>query len=258
MKSTPRAEYETMLEDFLQACQELKELDRTVDETVRKSFLTLNGQHYETPEKAGKAAAAIVPEITESKAALEEIRVVLDGILRTKHQQEPDQTAAKASDEQHPEAGPDRVATQKLSFSPGMAGETVSDGSWQNAENLVRAGHIDQGLAEMTQLAAFEPNGRARFQRKLLLAEICLSTKREKLAKAILEELAEQIDKFQLEAWESPALVGAAWSRLYRCYKDEEAGTADAERAAKLFDRLCRLDPWQALACSEGRYSSLG
>jgi hypothetical protein len=110
----------------------------------------------------------------------------------------------------------------------------------------------------MTRLAAAELNGRARFKRKLLLAEICWSTKREKLAKAILEELAEQIDKFQLEVWESSALVGAVWSRLYRCYKNEQAGTADTERAAKLFERLCRLDPWQALACSEGRYSSLG
>ncbi len=254
VKSTRRAQYETMLEDFQQACDELKELDRVVEEKVCSSFISLNGQHYRTPEEAKKAAAAIVPAVTESKAALEEIKVVLDGILRKKRQEEPDQADAIGAAGEGPEGGPDEVVTQKLSSLPGTGGEAVSNGSWQNAENLVRTGHIDKGLAEMTRLAATEPNGRARFHRKLLLAEICLSTKREKLAKAILEELAEQIDKLQLEAWESSALIGAVWSRLYRCYKNEQAGTADAERAAKLFDRLCRLDPWQALACSEGKY----
>jgi type VI secretion system protein ImpA len=249
--STPRARYETMLEDFQQACEELKELERVMEEKVCNSFIGQNGQNYKTPEEAQRAAADIVPPIVESKAVLEEIKVVLDSILRKKRQEEPDRTGATAAGGEGSESGPGQVAA--FSFVPVTAGEIASNGSWQNAENLVRAGHIDKGLAEMTRLAAVEPNGRARFHRKLLLAEICLSTRREKLAKAILEELAEQIDKFQLEAWESPALIGAVWSRLYRCYKNEQAGTADAERAAKLFERLCRLDPWQALACSEGR-----
>ncbi len=253
VRLTPRAKYETMLEDFQQACQELKELERVVEEEVCRSLLSLNGQQHKTPEDAKKAAEALVPVVADSKAALDEIRVVLEGILREKRQQEPDATAPAAATGGTPEGGPGQVAAQRLSFVFGTGGEATSNGSWQNAENLVRAGQLDKGLAEMTRLAAAEPNGRARFHRKLLLAEICLSTKRDKLAKAILEELAEQIDKLQLETWESPALIGAVWSRLYRCYKNEQAGTADAERAAKLFDRLCRLDPWQALACSEGK-----
>jgi type VI secretion system protein ImpA len=258
VKRTPRAKYETMLEDFQQACEELNELDQVVEEKVCNSFLSLNGQQYKTPEEAKRAAEAIVPTTAESKAALEEIKVVLDGILREKRRDEPDQPGTPAAAREASEGGPSQSITPALPFLPETGGQTVSNGSWLNAENLVRAGRIDQGLAEMTRLAAAEPNGRARFHRKLVLAEICLSTKREKLAKAILEELAEQIDKFQLEAWESSALVGAVWSRLYRCYKNEQAGTADTERAAKLFERLCRLDPWQALACSEGKYSSLG
>ncbi len=52
----------------------------------------------------------------------------------------------------------------------------------------------------MTRLAASETSGRSRFERKLLLAEVCLATHRERLAKAVLEELAEQIDKHQLDS----------------------------------------------------------
>jgi hypothetical protein len=63
--------------------------------------------------------------------------------------------------------------------------------------------------------------------------------------------LAEQIDKFQLESWESSELIGSVWTKLYRMYK--RAGDAsDLDRANKLYERLCRLDPWQALSCTEG------
>lgn len=103
----------------------------------------------------------------------------------------------------------------------------------------------------MTRLAASETNGRNRFQRKFLLAEVCLATRRERLARLILEELAEQIDKFQLEFWESSELIGGVWTKLYRLYK-LGAESSDLERANKLYERLCRLDPWQALGCSEG------
>ena len=120
-------------------------------------------------------------------------------------------------------------------------------GSWHEAEQLIRSGHVDKGLAEMTRLAASETCGRNRFQRKLLLAEICLGSNRERLARAILEELAEQIDKFQLELWESSDLIASVWIRLYRIYKKSD----DSELARKLYERLSRLDPWQALACGE-------
>ena len=116
---------------------------------------------------------------------------------------------------------------------------------------LIRSGQVEKGLAEMTRLAASETNGRNRFQRKLLLAEVCLATKRERLARSILEELAEQIDKFQLELWESSELIGRVWIRLYRLYR-LGAESSDLDRADKLYERLCRLDPWQALSCTEG------
>ena len=78
-----------------------------------------------------------------------------------------------------------------------------------------------------------------------------MASKRERLARSILEELAEQIDKFQLDFWETSDLIGSVWIKLYTMYKRGEGGPQDAERAGKLYGRLCRLDPWQALACGE-------
>ena len=83
-----------------------------------------------------------------------------------------------------------------------------------------------------------------------MLAEACLANKRDRLARSILEELAEQIDKLQLESWESSELISRVWTRLYQLYK-QAGDSSDLDRAEKLYQRLCRLDPWQALACNE-------
>lgn len=123
--------------------------------------------------------------------------------------------------------------------------------SWVEAERKARSGDVDGALATMTALAAAEANGRLRFQRKLLLADICLQTNRHKLAKSILEELNELVDKHNLTAWETSEMIGAVWTRLVRCYREKSGGTANPDKAMEFFLKLSRLDPWQALACGE-------
>ena len=103
----------------------------------------------------------------------------------------------------------------------------------------------------MTALAAAEANGRVRFQRKLLLADICIQTNRMKLARSILEELNELVDKHNLTSWETSDLIGAVWARLVRCYRDRNSGTANFDKAAEVYLKLSRLDPWQALALGD-------
>jgi hypothetical protein len=126
-----------------------------------------------------------------------------------------------------------------------------SQGAWGECADLARSGQIDQALSKMMSLAAAEPNGRVRFQRKLLLADLCLQTNRKKLGKSILEELDEIIEKHKLVEWETTEIVGGVWARLVRCYRDKAAGTADETHEAEFYNKLSRLDPWQALACGE-------
>jgi hypothetical protein len=182
---------------------------------------------------------------------LGELQNEIEGLVEKKRKDQPAAAApgqAGIADGSGAHADMVTVRFPLSGFSSGASGSALA-GSWQEAERLVRSGQVDAGLAEMTRLAAAETSGRNRFQRKLLLAEVCIASKREQLARAILEELAEQIDKFQLEIWETSDLVSSVWTRLYRLYK--HGSQPDADRARKLYDRLCRLDPWQALACGE-------
>jgi cell division septum initiation protein DivIVA len=175
----------------------------------------------------------------ESKHALEECQVAISSILRRK---QPAATAASG--------GALTVASFGFGGGGGLA-EGMVGGAWAEAERMARSGEIDAALSTMTALAAAEANGRVRFQRKLLLADICLQTNRLKLAKSILEELNELVDKHNLTAWETSDLIGAVWARLVRCYRDKNAGTANADKATEIFLKLSRLDPWQALALGE-------
>jgi type VI secretion system protein ImpA len=175
----------------------------------------------------------------ESKHAFEECQVAIASILRKK--QPAGGTGAQSA-----------LTVQSFGFGGGGGlAEGVVGGAWAEAERMARSGEIDAALSTMTALAAAEANGRVRFQRKLLLADICMQTNRLKLARSILEELNELVDKHNLTAWETSDLIGAVWARLVRCYRDKNAGTANPEKAGEIFLKLSRLDPWQALALGE-------
>lgn len=227
IKETKRADYEQVHAVFDQTYNEFTTLEKVVD------------------EKFGDAA----PNLAACRSALREIKQEIADILDKIPAPPPQQAGAEG------QAGGGRADPMVVRFPISLANAQASaealGGSWQEAETLVYSGQVDRGLAEMTRLAASETSGRNRFKRKLLLAEVCMASKRERLARSILEELAEQIDKFQLDAWETSDLIGSVWIKLYTMYKQGDGGSPDLDRAGKLYERLCRLDPWQALACSE-------
>jgi tetratricopeptide (TPR) repeat protein len=230
--ATKRAPYEELNSDFQQTLEEFKALEKTIE------------------EKFGDVA----PNLSVCRTALNDIHQEIAAILEKKRLEEPDAPGADGrpsggdslGEKGNPATVRFAVSLPQMSGLPGAMG-----GLWNEAEMLIRSGQVDKGLAQMIQLSAGETCGRNRFQRKLLLAEVCLASKRERLARSILEELAEQIDKLQLEAWESSELIAGVWIRLYKLYK-QGTDSSDRDRAGKLYERLCRLDPWQALNCGEG------
>jgi type VI secretion system protein ImpA len=109
----------------------------------------------------------------------------------------------------------------------------------------VEAARAGRGSEAIQMLAAEIPrqqSGRARFQRKLQLAQICMMTGHETLAQPILEELAQSIDQHQLDEWESREIVAQPLVMLYKLQREEPA-------KQKLYARISRLDPVQALEC---------
>ena len=219
VQSTRRAALETTGTALNESLEEFQRLDQTIE------------------EKFGPQA----PATSEAKEALEDCRRFLEDLLKRKRQEEPDPAPSTLTASLQTEA-PIPALAPALPLPEAFDG----GGSWARAEELVRSGRIPEGLVEMTSLAA-QQYGRANFQHRLRLAEICLGIDRRRLGIMILEELARTIDEFKLEQWESPELLGRVWGRLYESYKSAEPGTEQGVRAAALFDRLCRLNPWQAL-----------
>jgi len=220
MRATKRKGLEAVFTPFEEAYEHFQALDKVVD------------------EKFGQDA----PALTTAKEGFEEIRRLLAAALKKKREEEPD---TPAHGEQPAADGPPAAATGTMAgfWTAGMPSDQA--GSWQQAESLVRSGSVDQGLQRMAALAALETSGRARFLRKLMLVDVCRNAGRERLARTVLEELNQQIAEYRLDQWESTALVGAVWSRLYSLYKKSES-SSEQEQASVLYNQLCRLDPWQA------------
>jgi type VI secretion system protein ImpA len=226
-----------------------------VGETRRRAFETI----YSDFEEADKALLALsracddkfgdaTPSFMNARDAFAEMKGILDPILRKKREEEPDKPAGEVEEvkEDTPQA-PRQAGLGVLTA--GLPSDQSH--SWGEAEALIRAGKTDQGLAQMAALAASEGSMRARFLRKLMLADVCLGLKRERLARTVLQELNTQIVDFKLVQWESSTLVGAVWSRLYRLYRKSESSD-EQDQAASLYTQLCQLDPWQAyLNCED-------
>ena len=217
--ATPLAALEELYAQFEVAQAELKTLGKMAD------------------EKFGADA----PSFMGASDALKQIGEVLQPIVEKRR-------AAEVVIVDPPELGPGDPPGQGQGAPPrdAFAGlPSDQSAAWSEAEALVRKGSVEGGLAQMAALAASESSGRARFMRKLMLADVCLRANRPRLAKTILQELNEQIKDSKLDKWESSALVGAVWARLYKLYRKSDSSTEN-EQAVLLYSQLCHLDPWQA------------
>ena len=107
------------------------------------------------------------------------------------------------------------------------------------------AGRIEEAIGILTREAAQEHSGRARFQRRIQLAALCLTIGQEAVACPILQELAEEIERRKLYEWEAPDVVAHPLTLLFRCLHKLNG---NAEERQRVYRQICRLDPVQALA----------
>jgi type VI secretion system protein ImpA len=127
-------------------------------------------------------------------------------------------------------------------------GEPALPDAFQVAMESARSGDVQQAIEILSHEIAHERSGRARFQRKIQLAQICMSTGHEAIAYPILNDVSDEIERRKLDEWEPSEVVAHPLALLFRCMNQLD-GDADAKR--KLYARICRLDPVQALACSK-------
>jgi len=109
----------------------------------------------------------------------------------------------------------------------------------------VRDGRTAEGLGMITGILATERCGRQRFRRRTQLAHLLMAAGKGKVAQPLLDELAGEIESRRLEEWEPSEAIAYPLELLMHCLT-----SADEEKRAQLYGRICRLDPVRALNCS--------
>jgi type VI secretion system protein ImpA len=127
---------------------------------------------------------------------------------------------------------------------PDENAEPAPPDAFELATEAVRSGRAEEAIGILSREAAQESSGRDRFLRKIQLAQICLASGNETIARPVLQELADEIEQRNLENWEVAEVVAQPLALLYGCLDNAE-DAAIAKR--KLYARICRLDPRRAL-----------
>ena len=220
---TPKAFYAGMVED-LDACIELMEsITRTCE------------------EKFGDATPGFGP----LKATLDEIRHTANLFLQKKRELEPDaKPESEAVSGEVPaetdEAGAQAFGGLGLQYRTGAAPEAV----FLMAQQAARGGRLQEAIRLLTDQLATEASARGRFIRRTQVAQICLESGQDGIAMPILEELAAEIDKRNLEEWEFGEVLARPLALLFKCMVKQDR---DYDERLKLYARVCRLNPFEAL-----------
>jgi type VI secretion system protein ImpA len=151
---------------------------------------------------------------------------------------------APAAPSEEPEYSPPLIAEERISHT--QEGGSQTPDANELAQEAARSGRQQEAIEILMREAAAEKRGRGRFQRRLQLAHLCISMGYEHIANPILEQITAEIDARGLEGWEAPDFVAQPFSLLYQCLAKSKAAP---EVKQKIYDRICRLDPLQALAC---------
>jgi type VI secretion system protein ImpA len=116
------------------------------------------------------------------------------------------------------------------------------------AMEAMRSRRPQEAIEMMSAEIAQVRSGRLRFQRKVQLAQICMASGHEDIAFPILEEIGKEIGQRNLEDWEAPDMLAHPLVLLLRCLNKLDSSPEDRQ---KVYSRICRLDPIQALSVSK-------
>ncbi len=133
-------------------------------------------------------------------------------------------------------AAPPQLAVESLS-------QTEAQDPFEQALQAAQDGHLSTGLKLLTERTAAERSGRGRFRRRVQLAHMLVAAGKNRVARPLLEDLTQEIEKRQLEHWEEAEALAYPVRLLLRCCCADD----DVEKRARLYAAICRLDPVSAL-----------
>jgi len=156
--------------------------------------------------------------------------------------------APTASELQHEEA--QSVSAEAYSSHSAQSGEEAEEAipdAFDLARDMIRRGQLSPAIQLLVRDAAQQPSGRARFQRRLQVAQLCAGAGQNKIAHPLLEELVKEIEERNLEEWEASEMIARPLALLLECL-DSSSDTNGVRE--ELFSRLCRIDPIAAMDVS--------
>jgi type VI secretion system protein ImpA len=129
---------------------------------------------------------------------------------------------------------------------PAHDGAPAEPDVMDQARELMSRGQLPQAIQLLMRDVAQQASGRARFQRRLQMAQLCVNAGQGKVAFPVLDELVKEIDQRQLEEWEATEMIAPPFALLLRCL----GKNADENLRETVFSRLCRIDPIAAMEVS--------
>ena len=143
-----------------------------------------------------------------------------------------------------PRAGaPNAPASMDHAQAPGWQKKFVDPHAL--ALEAVRTGQQPKAVEILQREVERQTCGRGRFLRKLQLAQVCIAAGKDTIAQPLLDDVAAAIEAHKLEEWEDRETVARALVFLVQNSKKIQA---DAKAKQAIFERICRLDPVQALS----------
>jgi type VI secretion system protein ImpA len=143
-----------------------------------------------------------------------------------------------------PEAAPSEGPVLEDHSAPGWHRKFVD--SYDLARQALRDGQAEKALDLMRREVERQLSGRGRFLRKLQLVDICIAAGKSQIAQPIIDDLAADIENNHLEDWEDREIVARALAMIL---KNSERVQADEAEKLRLFQKVVRLDPVQAISC---------
>ena len=122
---------------------------------------------------------------------------------------------------------------------------TQSADAYVMAKEALAAGHEDKAFAIMRAEIGRQRSGRGRFRRTMQLIDLVVTSGKDAIAQPLLDDVTAMIETHKLDAWEEPEQVASDLLTLMRNSKKIQGSSSDKQ---KMFERICRLDPVQALS----------
>jgi type VI secretion system protein ImpA len=214
-----------------------------------RAWLDMQRFVVEACEALGSGYDAIARAIrSELKALVTDIPQLLDATLMDETPAANAETRAwlvtlsQAPAAATPAADGAARAASSNGMSSGWPGQPTD--AYVSALQALREGKERKAFELLQQDIARKRSGRERFRRRMQLVEICASTNKPNVAQPILDDLAAAIENHKLDEWEDPGLVASALATLMKMSVKIQADKAAQQ---KIFERICRLDPAQAL-----------